>query len=179
MERGSQTHHDTSPRHTSRMFCFQYNVCVNNHYCLSIFVHLLNLIRRLLFDGLNFFISCSSPSSTYNSQMVGPVNIIPWICLLSCLPSLYSTDVLSREGQLQKSFYIMRKLLPNFPLLLFLILYLHGSSGAVLNTQLMPNKRMNSQGFLEDSFNHGFGGFSTMKKKKIPEQKYEVSYSYI
>ena len=73
----------------------------------------------------------------------------------------------------------MRKLLPYFPLLLLLILYLHGTSGAVLNTQLMQEKRMNSQGFFENSFNDGFGGFSTMKKKRIPEQKYEVNCFYI
>ena len=82
--------------------------------------------------------------------------------------------MLYREVQLQQSFYIMKKLLLLFPLLFLLILYLYGASGAIINTQLMPEKRMNSQGFFEDSFNDGFGGFSTMKKR-IPEENFQVS----
>ena len=70
---------------------------------------------------------------------------------------------------------IMRKLPSFFPILLFLVFYLHGTSGAHINNQFMPEKRMNSQGFFENSFNDGFGGFSTMKKR-IPEQRYEVTH---
>ena len=69
----------------------------------------------------------------------------------------------------------MRRLLPFF---CFLILYLYGTSGAIINAQRMSQKRMNSQGFFEDSFNDGFGGFSTMKKR-IPEQRYEVIYANV
>ena len=104
-----------------------------------------------------------------------PVNIIPcWPAERRPCPAIIKHRCVEKGRSVPAKPVIMRKLLPFFPLLLFLVFYLYGTSGAHINSPLMPMKRMNSQGFFENSFNDGFGGFSTMKKR-IPEQRYEVT----
>ena len=128
----------------------------------------MNYFQNIIIDLFLYSSHC-----TIISKCWARVNIIP--CRLAeRRPAIIKHRCVEKGRSVATKPVIMRKLPSFFPILLFLVFYLHGTSGAHINNQFMPEKRMNSQGFFENSFNDGFGGFSTMKKR-IPEQRYEVT----
>ena len=88
------------------MFCDLHNVWNINYYCLNkMFIPFLGFIRISLFYIFNDTFSNSS-QGTVIPMWWAPVNIIPWVCLLSAQPSLYKAQMCwKREVSSSKAFH--------------------------------------------------------------------------